>query len=139
MRAESSDGRARRTAFMALTLAMYATSLVLPAVSEPMGHERWVPGYLAVVYGTSWPWTIAWSANVVLLLGLVLFGARQYNLSLATGAGGLCLAWMSPILIQKPLSDFGPGFHVWWLTFVVLGVVSVVESAASRDEPIQNP
>lgn len=120
---------------MALTLALYATSLVLPAVYEAIGKESSIPGYMAVMYGINWPLTIAWSANIVLILGLILFGARQYTIALTASAIGLCLAWTSPTVAQKPLSAFGPGFHVWWLTFVVLGVVSVVESLASKEEP----
>lgn len=120
---------------MALTLALYATSLVLPAFEVPFAQDGKAPGYLAVLYGINWPFTIPWSANIVLVLGLILFGARQYTISLTAGAIGLCLAWTSPVVTQEPLSAFGPGFHVWWLTFVVLGVVSVVESLASKEEP----
>lgn len=122
---------ARRTAFMALTLALYATSLALPAIVAKDGN---ILGYNAVLWGTMWPFTIAWSANVVLLLGLILFGAPQYNLALTSGAIGLCLARTSPMVTQKSLSAFGPGFHVWWLTFVVLSIVSVVECLASKEK-----
>lgn len=125
------DSGGRRTMLGAFVVVLYATALALPAVKGPLSDNK-IRGYEALFYGYSWPFTIAWSANIALLAGLLAFGGRLFHVALGAAAVGLCLAWTSPLVMEESMSAFGPGFHVWWGTFVVLGLVSAVESSAQR-------
>lgn len=128
---EQDDSGGRRTMLGALVVVLYAASLALPAVKGPFGDEM-LRGYEAAFHGYRWPYTIAWSANIALLAGMLTFAGRLYNFAIGAAAVGLCLAWTSPFVMEESMSAFGPGFHVWWGTFVILGLVSGVESWGQR-------
>src|SRR5260370_25722177 len=65
---------------------LYALSLAAPVQNDQGGaanyHIGVVPGFLALAFGWIPPSTIPWSANILMLIGWVLFWPRRYAAAL---------------------------------------------------------
>jgi len=97
--------------------SLYALSLITPVLNDRGGaanyHAGLVPGFLALALGWIPPSTLPWSANILLLIGWVLFWRRKYFAALWLGVPAALAGLTSPWLCDSGMGRLQIGSYFW--------------------------
>ena len=110
---------AKRCWIAAGILCLYGVGCVLPVLS--VLSDAGIPGIWCLVFGWYPPFTLPWSANVLLVVGLVYWLSghvfKAYGIGLA-GAFAALSSWSLAWLCK--LGWLGPGYYCWQLSLILL-------------------
>lgn len=98
---------------------IYAIACVSPTVYFDDGGTVAI-GWHALLIGWIPPFTVAWAANPVLLVALVLFGVRKYTAASVAAGVAVALAATTPLLLFVGARGLEVGYVLWQSSFVVL-------------------
>ncbi|GEM_PF-2890335 len=107
--------------------AIYAVACVSPTVyfdnggTVCTGMRFGTPiGWMALLFGWIPPFTVAWAANPVFLVALVLFGVRKYTAASVAAGVAVALAATTPLLLFVGARGLEVGYVLWQSSFIVL-------------------
>ena len=96
---------------------LYALSLVSPVQIDRGGSANYhigvVLGFLALAFGWIPPSTVPWSANILMLIGWVLFWRRSYTAALWIGVAAALAGLTAPWLSDRSMGRLQFGYYLW--------------------------
>ena len=108
-------------------IALYGAACVLPAVQlreHGAGEFHQVSegaiGFKALLLGWCPPSTVAWSANPVLLAGLVCYGLRRYDAAFRCGVVASLAGLTTWFLMTGEFERLLVGYYLWQASFLGL-------------------
>lgn len=75
---------------------------------------------------------VPWSANIVMIVGLIALGLGTPSGAIAAAGIGLALASTSLLVVERPFETLHAGFYVWTGSFIVLGVAAALSYYMER-------
>jgi hypothetical protein len=112
-----------------LILGLGITSCLLPALQLPGG--RTLHGLPLLLAGWRRPFSVAWSANLVLGLGLLCLTARRYRWAALLGAAAALLG-LTTATLAGPLRLLS-GYYLWQASLILLVLGANVLAQRGRD------
>jgi hypothetical protein len=112
----TNPARLRKLVIIGFAVA-YALSLITPVQNDRGGaanyHVGVVPGFLALALGWIPPSTVPWSANILVLIGWILFWRRKLSVALWFGVAAALAGFTAPWLSDASMGTLLIGYYFW--------------------------
>jgi hypothetical protein len=112
-----------------MILGLGIASCLLPALQLPGG--RILHGFSLLFAGWRRPFSVAWSANLVLSVGLLCLAARRYRMAALVGAAAALLG-LTTAALAGPLHLLS-GYYLWQAGLILLALGAHVLAQRGRD------
>ena len=123
-----------RVAGIVLAAVLFLSSLGFNTLILSQGDSSFLIGFVCLLFGFSY---VAWFANPLFLLSVVLLLLNRSGMALATSAASVILATTTFLIHKAPFNEaghmadvvgYGPGFYLWIASMFVIFVTSVLST-----------
>jgi hypothetical protein len=134
-----------RIAGIVLAAVLFLSSLGFNTLILSRGDSSFLMGFVCLLFGFSY---LAWFANPLFLVSVILLSLNRSYMALATSTVSLILA-ATTFLIQKvPYNEaghtanvvgYGLGFYLWIASISMILLTSVVSMTIGTVKPVIDP
>jgi len=121
----TNPARLRKVVMIGFAVA-YALSLITPVQNDRGGaanyHIGVAPGFLALALGWIPPSTVPWSANILVLIGWVLFWRRKLTVALWFGVAAALAGFTAPWLSDASMGRLLIGYYLWQGSLIIFAL-----------------
>jgi hypothetical protein len=130
-----------RVAGIVLAAVLFLSSLGLNTLILSQGDSSFLIGFVCLLFGFSY---VAWFANPLFLLSVVLLLLNRSGMALATSAASVIPATTTFLIHKAPFNEaehmadvvgYGPGFYLWIASISVMFVTSVLCTTLWKPKP----
>ena len=127
-----------RVAGIVLAAVLFLSSLGFNTLILSQGDSSFLIGFVCLLFGFSY---VAWFANPLLLLSVVLLLLNRSGMALATSAASVILATTTFLIHKAPFNEaghmadvvgYGPGFYLWLASISAILLASVLSITLSK-------
>jgi hypothetical protein len=123
---------------LGLSISLFIASLGFKTLILSKGDSSFLPGWVSLLFGFGY---LAWFANPLFVLGVVLLLLKRFSLALAVSALSLILATTTFFIREAEYNEaghtasvigYGAGFYLWLASISVLLLTSLLATLVRR-------
>jgi hypothetical protein len=127
-----------RIAGIVLAAVLFLSSLGFKTLLLSHGNSSFLLGFVCLLFGFSY---LAWFANPLFLVSIILLSLNRSGMALATSTASLVLAATTFLIQKAPFNEaghmanvvgYGPGFYLWIASICVILLTSVLSTAIGK-------
>jgi hypothetical protein len=113
-----------RIAGIVLAAVLFLSSLGFKTLLLSHGDSSFLLGFVCLLFGFSY---LAWFANPLFLVSIILLSLNRFGMALATSTASVILAATTFLIQKAPFNEaghmanvvgYGPGFYLWIASYV---------------------
>jgi hypothetical protein len=123
---------------LGLSISLFIASLGFKTLILSKGDSSFLPGWVCLLFGFEY---LAWFANPLFVLGVVLLLLKRFSLALAVSVLSVILATTTFFIREAEYNEagytasvigYGAGFYLWLSSISVLFLTSLVAALVTR-------
>src|SRR5881296_83003 len=127
-----------RIAGIVLAAVLFLSPLGFKTLRLSQGDSSFLPGFVCLLFGFSY---LAWFANPLFLVSIILLSLNRSGMALATTTASLILAATTFLIQKAPFNEaghmanvvgYGPGFYLWIASMCVVLLTSVLSMTVGK-------
>jgi hypothetical protein len=127
-----------RIAGIVLAAVLFLSSLGFKTLLLSHGNSSFLLGFVCLLFGFSY---LAWFANPLFLVSIILLSLNRSGMALATSTASLVLAATTFLIQKAPFNEaghmanvvgYGPGFYLWIASICVILLKSILSTAVGK-------
>jgi hypothetical protein len=134
-----------RIAGIALAAVLFLSSLGFKTLLLSHGDSSFLLGFVCLLFGFSY---LAWFANPLFLVSIILLSLNRSGMALATSTASVILAATTFLIQKAPFNETGhvanvvgydPGFYLWIASMCVVLLTSVLSTTVGKAKGVIAP
>jgi len=134
-----------RIAGIVLAVILFLSSLGLNTLILSQGDSSFLMGFVCLLFGFSY---LAWFANPLFLMSILLLSLDRSRMALATSAASLILAATTFLIQKAPFNEaghmanvvgYGLGFYLWIASMSAILLTSVLPTTVGKAKRVIAP
>jgi len=134
-----------RIAGIVLAAVLFLSSLSFKTLLLSQGDSSFLLGFVCLLFGFSY---LAWFANPLFLVSIILLSLNRSGMALAISTASLILAATTFLIQKAPFNEaghmanvvgYGPGFYLWIASMCVVLLTSVLSTKVGKAKVVVAP